>query len=313
MPCSAAELEVRRSNLDFPHLCLRGPKAHPKCLHVRWPNLRGLRHPRFHRTVGILIPESSRVLQAFCQHNQSNYEHARQELLIFNHPNALVSTAFSSMASKFFIYTLLAFFALQVVSFATPLPKSNSSLTANSPLLFAASPSPGMDLPPSSTDSPMVSPPVSPPSYMLGSAASPTLAYSPEKSGVLASAYMESSDINHTGNPSFLYSCPLATPPPKSNSSSSPSPQLPADSPLLSAASPSLDMDLPPSLADSPMPSNLLGPGASPTAAHSLGKSRVPALASMESSDINHTGNVEASGDQSKGSFGMSGRKNAGI
>ena len=39
MPCSAAELEVRRPNLDFPHLCLWGPKAHPKRLHVRRPNL----------------------------------------------------------------------------------------------------------------------------------------------------------------------------------------------------------------------------------------------------------------------------------
>ena len=40
MPCSAAEHEVRRPNLDFPHLCFRGPKALPKCMHVRRPNLR---------------------------------------------------------------------------------------------------------------------------------------------------------------------------------------------------------------------------------------------------------------------------------
>ncbi|OAY51628.1 classical arabinogalactan protein 10 [Manihot esculenta] len=111
-----------------------------------------------------------------------------------------------------------------------------------------------------------------------------------------------------------------ATPPPESDSSPSPSPQLPAGSPLLSAASPSPHMDLSPSPTDSPMvsppappPSDLLGPGASPTPAHSPEKSGVPAPAPVEPSDINHTGNVEASGDQSKGSSGMSGGKKAGI
>ena len=105
MPCSAAELDFRRPNLDFPHSCFRGPNVPPKRMHVRRPNLtfggrtwvflqcyfhakthlvsyfktlkfmktfyktclypsRGLRHPRFHRTVGIPIPESSRVLHS---------------------------------------------------------------------------------------------------------------------------------------------------------------------------------------------------------------------------------------------------------
>ncbi|KAF2300598.1 hypothetical protein GH714_014334 [Hevea brasiliensis] len=79
-------------------------------------------------------------------------------------------------------------------------------------------------------------------------------------------------------------------------------------------------MDLPPSPTYSPIvsppappPSDLLGPGASPTPTHSPENSGVPAPAPVEPSDINHSNNVEANGDQSKGSSGMSGGKKAGI
>ena len=36
--CSAAEHEVRRPNLHFPHSCFRGPNVPPKRMHVRRPN-----------------------------------------------------------------------------------------------------------------------------------------------------------------------------------------------------------------------------------------------------------------------------------
>ncbi|KAG8639713.1 hypothetical protein MANES_14G162716v8 [Manihot esculenta] len=93
------------------------------------------------------------------------------------------------MSSKFFAYIPLAFFSLQVALSATPPLESNLSsssspqLPIGSLLLSAASPSPDMDLPPP-TNSPMASPPVLPPSDLLGLGASPTSTHSPEKSRV---------------------------------------------------------------------------------------------------------------------------------
>ncbi|KAJ9178129.1 hypothetical protein P3X46_010039 [Hevea brasiliensis] len=119
----------------------------------------------------------------------------------------------------------------------------------------------------------------------------------------------------------------LSATPSESESSPSPSPELPADSPFLSVPSPSpspspdagspfvAPVDSPVVSPPAPPPSDLLGPGASPSSApaHSPDNSGVPAPAPMEPSDINHSNNVEAGGDQAKEDSGMSGGKKAGI
>ncbi|KDP44058.1 hypothetical protein JCGZ_05525 [Jatropha curcas] len=116
-----------------------------------------------------------------------------------------------------------------------------------------------------------------------------------------------------------------ATPP----ESPSPSSDLEADSPSLSPPSPSPESgspslpptDSPISSPPAPPPSDLLSPGSSPAPALSLENSTVPspspapapAPAPAEVSDINHSDNVEAGGEEEKGSSGMSGGKKAGI